>query len=439
MATGAPDILVRRGIDRGLIGTTLMSALLHAAVVGLLIALPAQFLRAPDRMDSYTVDLVAPNVLGGTQLVPGGGNAAEPVNQPEPAPVGDAKPAVPEPAAKEPVEPYVEPKPPEPPAAAPKPAPEPPQAAAAPVQAPEPPKPVEAKPIEPPPKAAEAPPPVAAKPPEAKPAPAPKPPPVEAKPPEPKPPEPVAKPAAKPPEPKPPEAVAKSAAKPPEPKPISKPAEPPQPVARAEPPKSLPPAPKVAVANPPAAEAVKKPEAAPTETAGQREAKKRDAAIAAAIQRRSGAVQAGAGTEASNRDKQIAAAVQRRAQQVGSGAGSAAPGPGGPISVGPGSGAGGTPTDLQYILYQGKMDERIKAAWAWAGADKSLRAVIQFNLTPAGEIRNVRTIESSGDRQYDVSCERAVRVSSPLDPVPEKYRELFATVEMTFKPTDVEH
>ena len=85
------------------------------------------------------------------------------------------------------------------------------------------------------------------------------------------------------------------------------------------------------------------------------------------------------------------------------------------------------------------MEEKIKAAWAWAGADKALQAVIQFNLTPEGEIRNVRTMQSSGDRQYDASCERAVRASTPLEPVPEKYRKEFATVEMTFKPTDLEH
>jgi TonB family protein len=129
--------------------------------------------------------------------------------------------------------------------------------------------------------------------------------------------------------------------------------------------------------------------------------------------------------------------VQRRAQQVGQGAGSGPPGPGGPVASGPGSGIGGTPADLQYILYQGRMEERIKAAWAWAGADKTLHAVVQFNLTPEGEIKNVRTIESSGDRQYDASCERAVRMVNRLDPVPEKYRKEFATVEMTFKPSDV--
>ena len=248
------------------------------------------------------------------------------------------------------------------------------------------------------------------------------------------PPAPAAKPAdAKPIAPKPPPladakpAEARAPAKPAEaPKPPAKVAEPSKPVAPA--------AAKPAAVNPPAMEEQKK----PAEPPANRAAEKRDDAIAAAVQRRAAQVQGGAAANPEV-DKQIAAAVQRRAQQVGQGAGPAAAESGGPVSIGPGSGVGGTPADLQYILYQGRMEERIKAAWAWAGADKAQHAVIQFNLTPEGEIKNVHTIESSGDRQYDASCERAVRVVNPLDPVPEKYRKEFATVEMTFKPTDLEH
>jgi colicin import membrane protein len=138
-------------------------------------------------------------------------------------------------------------------------------------------------------------------------------------------------------------------------------------------------------------------------------------------------------------EKRIAAAVQRRAALVGSGSGSGAAGPGGPISSGGGSGAGGTPTDLQYVLYHGRMVERIKAAWAWAGADRSLRTVVQFNVTADGEVRDVRTIEPSGDPSYDASAERAVRAVNPLDPVPERFRDVFANgFELVFLSSDLE-
>jgi colicin import membrane protein len=140
----------------------------------------------------------------------------------------------------------------------------------------------------------------------------------------------------------------------------------------------------------------------------------------------------------SDADRRIAAAVERRAAQVGKGVGAGATGEGGPISSGPGEGAGGKPTDLLYILYEGRMRERIKAAWAWAGANKSLTVVVQFNITPEGEIKNVRTIESSGDVQYDTSAERAIRAVNPLEPVPEKFRADFATVTLTFQASDLE-
>ena len=91
----------------------------------------------------------------------------------------------------------------------------------------------------------------------------------------------------------------------------------------------------------------------------------------------------------------------------------------------------------EYILYFTHMIERIKAAWAWAGAGRSLKAKVQFNITPAGDIVNVRIVEPSGDPSYDASVERAVRAANPLDPPPEKYRSEFASVELTFEPEDL--
>jgi TonB family protein len=391
----APEILVRRGLDRGLMGSTLASAAIHAAVLALLVTMPGRFLSPPSKMESYTVDLVAPDVLGGTNLIPGGGQAKAPAikagppmpSEPKPEPVAVQPPAPAPPKEPPPVEPA---KPP------------PPAEAMKPVELPkpvEPPKVVEPpKPVEPPKAVQEVPKPAAPppKPPEAKPA-APKPAPIaDAKPPEPKP-------------------APKAVEAPPPAKPVA-PAKP-APVAAAkpvEPPKKpVEPAKPAPVTNP------------------------IDDEIAAAVQRRAAQVQSGAGGANRDLDNQIAAAVARRAQQVGAGAGSGASGAGGPVSLGPASGAGGTPAGIDYILYQGKMEQKIKAAWAWAGADKSLRAVLQFNLEPDGQIKNVRTVESSGDTQYDASCERAVRAVNPLEPVPERYRKEFATVELTFKPEDV--
>src|SRR5689334_15473270 len=110
-----PEILVRRGVEPALVGTILISALIHASVVALLITVPGRFLSTPQKPQSYTVDLVAPDVLGGTNLIPGGGKAKEPAGPPAP-PVVEPKPAPPAPVAK-PAEPAPVVAPPEPPPA----------------------------------------------------------------------------------------------------------------------------------------------------------------------------------------------------------------------------------------------------------------------------------------------------------------------------------
>ncbi len=203
---------------------------------------------------------------------------------------------------------------------------------------------------------------------------------------------------------------------------------------RAEAPVRAPSASKAArpTARPPEAEkprpaATAAPEAAEKERpGGAGQAHQRDEQIATAIQRRA--------------DEHIAAAVRRRAEQLGDGGRSATggAGDGGPIAYGPGSGAGGSVMGAEYILYRSRMERRIREAWAWAGADRSLRAVIRFGITAAGEIVDIQTIKSSGDLAYDTSAERAVRAASPLGPVPERYRHEFATVELTFRPDDIE-
>jgi TonB family protein len=84
------------------------------------------------------------------------------------------------------------------------------------------------------------------------------------------------------------------------------------------------------------------------------------------------------------------------------------------------------------------MEDRIKAAWAWAGANRSLRAVVRFNILANGDIVNVQIVSASGDTSYDSSIERALRAASPLNPPPEQYREEFSTVELEFRPEDLQ-
>ena len=323
--------------DRGLWWMVLASGAAHVVAFVLLLLIPQSFAHHPPPLVSYTVDLVAPDKVGGSNVVPGGKGRVEgaPLNAAPPAPKVAAPPARPQP-----VPPKVEEaKPPPPPE---KPAPK--EIAKA-----EPPK------VEPKPKSDEA---VLA------------------------------------------EKVKK--VEPPAPTAV-KPAPSPKVVAKVEPAKPPPP-PKVDTA------AAKKAAA---------EAAKKAAEEAAARQR----------------DERILAAVKRAGQQAGTRGGGTgqkpAEQPGGPISVGPGQGAGGKVMGLEYVLYYNALDSRLKQNWAWAGST-SLEAVVHFSITETGDVVDVRITHPSGDPSYDASVERAVKAVNPLPPPPEQYRKEFANVEWTF-------
>jgi TolA protein len=387
MAMSEHDVLVRGGPNAGLVATIALSALLHAAAIAVLISLPGRFRNVPPPLTSYTVELVAPGSLARTNLRAGSGGAPKP-SAPRLPPKAEPSEAAPR---KAPVA-VAEVKPP---AARTK-------AADAETAKPPAPKAV-AKPPEPAEKAptrAEAPKAVAAK------APPPKPQAVE--------------PAKKP--------VAAEAAPKPEPRkdvPEEKPAAPkakPEPVKQAAKEKAPPEKPATQAGKP-----------VPRDDA--------DATIAKAVAARARQVEGTSstpGAAGSDLDSRIAAAVRRRvAEQLGAGGATAeGTGDGGPVSSGPGVGPGGTPMDLEYIAYRSQMEARIKESWAWAGANRSLAAVVAFNITPSGEIANVRTVTPSGDPSYDASAERAVRKANPLAPPPEKYREEFWSVELEFRPED---
>ncbi len=396
MATSNPDILIRSNGDSGLVWTIGASALIHFGALAAIAFAPQRLFGPPPRLESFTtVELVAPAAVGGTNLVRGPGAGKQPVSAPKP-PVAAAKPemedapgavAVPEAVPNKPA-------PPPPPKVE-----EAPKAEA--VPPPKPPEPVKAEP----PKEAVAPE-------------VPKP--VE-------PPKPVAK--AEPP-PKPPAPEAKKPEVQPAPKPAAAP-----PKAKVEPPpaaaaKPVPPA-------PPAEPAKVAAEAAPAPPPAVRPLDKQ---IAAAVQRKADEVKAGADASAApaDVDQRISAAVRRRVQDAARGAATGvrstatAPGSGGPIGYGPGTEPGGKVVGEAYVRYLAHMQERIKATWAWAGANSSLKVVVHFNITPTGELINIRTIESSGDPTYDASVERAVRAASPLDPPPVEYQEQFSTVELEF-------
>ena len=340
-----PDIISAPEWDRELWWMIGASGGAHIVGIVLLLLIPHSFLHHPPAMVSYSVDLVAPDKVGGTNSIEGGKGRVEKA----------------------------------------------PMAAAPPVPKVEPPKPA------PPPKVEEA-----------KPAPKPEPPKVEPKPQE------VAKPEPKPEPPKveekPRDEVALNVKKAEAPPPTVA-AAPPTPQARAAP------SPKVVAKAEPA-----KPAPAPSPKVDVKAAKEAAAA--------------------KQRDERIAAAVKRVEQQTGTRGGGTGskPGeqPGGPISVGPGEGAGGAVRGVEYLLYRNQLENKIKQNWAWAGRERSLEAAVHFSITDSGEIVDIRITKSSGDASYDRSVERAVRAANPLAAPPAAYRKEFGDVEYTFTPESLQ-
>jgi len=325
--------------ERGLWWMVVVSGALHVLAITALVLIPHTFLHRPPRMTSYTVDLIAPDKIGGTNMIAGGKGRAEKVPMAAPPKV-EPPPPKPEPPKVQEV------KPPEPP--------KPPQEVAKVEPKPEPPKP-QADEIALAEEAKQAAPPT------------------------------VAKPA--------PPTVAKAA-----PSPRAQPEPSPKVVAKAEPQKPQP-------APPPKVDAKAAKEAA----------------------------------EAKARDERITAAIRKVEQQVGvrgGGTGKETTArPGGPLSVGPGEGAGGEVRGVEYLLYYNQMINRIKQSWAWAGSNRSLEAIVSFNITDSGEVTNIRITHPSGDPSYDASVERAVKAANPLLPPPETYRAEFSKgVELTFTP-----
>jgi colicin import membrane protein len=156
------------------------------------------------------------------------------------------------------------------------------------------------------------------------------------------------------------------------------------------------------------------------------------------------------------RERVIQAAIERarsraavRAQGSPTIASNAKSDDGDPLSAGSGEGLGaqslgkggvggeGVLKSVEYIRYVNYMQATLKGNWAWAGPQRSLKALVRFSVKENGEIVGVKIVQSSGDPLYDESVIRAVKKSSPLTAPPENHRKDFADVEYSFQPGQV--
>ncbi len=156
----------------------------------------------------------------------------------------------------------------------------------------------------------------------------------------------------------------------------------------------------------------------------------------------------------SDRDRRIAEAMERVRARVGSGAdeggsrsvagtsggvgGGGVRGGTGTGGFGTGTGGGGALRGADFLLYYNDMITRIRDAWVWVGGSPNLEVEVGFRITPVGDIVDVRVVRASGDPSYDQSVLRALRTVRSLGPPPERHRETFSDVQLTFRPADLE-
>jgi periplasmic protein TonB len=107
------------------------------------------------------------------------------------------------------------------------------------------------------------------------------------------------------------------------------------------------------------------------------------------------------------------------------------PGTGG---VGVGTGA---PFGFQFGAYATLVRDRVAQRWRTDQVDPRIRslppAIATFEIVRSGAVRNIRIIQSSGNRALDYSAERAITEAAPFQPLPAQYGGSSAVIEFWFQ------
>lgn len=138
----------------------------------------------------------------------------------------------------------------------------------------------------------------------------------------------------------------------------------------------------------------------------------------------------------SARDREIQEAIKRVGEKgkgkQASGLGGVEEGKGAALGTGGDGAGGGILTGLDFIIYKNRVEAIIKKNWTWVGANPDLTIRVGFRIGDDGQIADLHVVGRSGDSSFDESVLRAIRISSPLPPPPEKYRQTFASYVLEF-------
>jgi colicin import membrane protein len=95
---------------------------------------------------------------------------------------------------------------------------------------------------------------------------------------------------------------------------------------------------------------------------------------------------------------------------------------------------GGLLRPPEWLLYKDKMESYVKQGWKWHETNAELSASVQFRMSPAGVITDVRLARGSGNANFDDSVLRAVSKASPAPAPPPQFYDDFSFIEIEFRP-----
>jgi TonB family protein len=83
----------------------------------------------------------------------------------------------------------------------------------------------------------------------------------------------------------------------------------------------------------------------------------------------------------------------------------------------------GVDPSFTYDSYLTRMLARIETEWRRPTVQGTVEAVLHFVVDRDGTVRDLRVVETSGNRPFDLAAVRAVQNASPLPPLPHTYRK----------------
>ena len=92
--------------------------------------------------------------------------------------------------------------------------------------------------------------------------------------------------------------------------------------------------------------------------------------------------------------------------------------------------------------YIGLIANRIADNWSRPpNARKDMNVVLEIELLPTGQLLNVRVIQSSGDKAFDLAAEAAVRKVERFEEIaemkPDLFNRTFRKFQLLFNPEDL--